>query len=187
MAGVGQRRPAARKRRHQRSERRAPVRGEENRIGTSPLIFLLRDYTLCKTLSARRRGAGCLRISMPRLRSRFATSRSSATATAIVKRRNGCTAPSRRIAPLAGVVLRRRSSAALRPIFLDRAELPTSADLAASVREALSASRFLIVICSPAAAQSPWVNEEIRYFKSLGRGERVLALVVAGRAGPGSG
>src|SRR5580698_134905 len=81
--------------------------------------------------------------------------------------------------PPAGVAARRDLSA-LRPIFLDRAELPSSADLAASVREALSASRFLIVICSPAAARSRWVNEEIGYFKSLGRDERVLALVVAG-------
>src|SRR5262245_378598 len=45
---------------------------------------------------------------------------------------------------------------ALSPVFLDRAELPTSSDLAESVREALSASRHLIVICSPAAARSRW-------------------------------
>ena len=68
----------------------------------------------------------------------------------------------------------------LKPVFLDRAELPSSSDLAATVREALSASRFLIVVCSPAAARSRWVNEEIRYFKSLGRAAQVLALVVAG-------
>ncbi len=88
--------------------------------------------------------------------------------------------------PPPGVVPRSDLSG-LRPIFLDRAELPTSADLAASVREALSASRFLIVVCSPAAAQSPWVNEEIRYFKSLGREEHVLALVVAGEPARAAG
>ena len=65
------------------------------------------------------------------------------------------------------------ADATLRPIFLDRAELPTSSDLAASVREALASSRYLIVICSPAAAKSRWVNEEIRYFKSLGGADRV--------------
>lgn len=75
------------------------------------------------------------------------------------------------------------ADATLRPIFLDRAELPTSSDLAASVREALAASRYLIVICSPAAAKSRWVNEEIRYFKSLGGAGRVLALIVAGQTG----
>ncbi|HYL70139.1 MAG TPA: toll/interleukin-1 receptor domain-containing protein [Steroidobacteraceae bacterium] len=75
------------------------------------------------------------------------------------------------------------ADATLRPIFLDRAELPTSSDLAASVREALASSRFLIVICSPAAAKSRWVNEEIRYFKSLGGAGRVLALIVGGQTG----
>jgi tetratricopeptide (TPR) repeat protein len=75
----------------------------------------------------------------------------------------------------------------LKPVFLDRAELPSSSDLAASVREALSASRFLIVVCSPAAAQSRWVNEEIRYFKSLGRAAQVLALVVAGEPASAAG
>ena len=76
---------------------------------------------------------------------------------------------------------------ALHPIFLDRAELPSSSDLAASVREALTGSRCLIVVCSPAAAKSRWVNEEVRYFKSLGRAERIFALFVAGDAHhPGS-
>src|SRR5919107_1928355 len=70
--------------------------------------------------------------------------------------------------------------AALSPVFLDRAELPTSSDLAVSVRDALAASRFLIVICSPGAAQSKWVNEEIRTFKALGRAARILCLIVAG-------
>jgi tetratricopeptide (TPR) repeat protein len=69
---------------------------------------------------------------------------------------------------------------ALSPIFLDRAELPTSADLAAAVREALSNSAALIVVCSPSAAQSRWVNEEVRAFKSLGRDQRILCLVVDG-------
>ncbi len=81
--------------------------------------------------------------------------------------------------PPKGVV----AEAALRPIFLDRAELPTSSDLAASVREALASSRYLIVICSPASAKSRWVNEEIRYFKSIGGADRVLALIVAGQTG----
>jgi tetratricopeptide (TPR) repeat protein len=68
----------------------------------------------------------------------------------------------------------------LRPVFLDRAELPSSSDLAASVRSALEESAFLIVICSPDAARSRWVNEEIRLFKSLGREMRILCLVVSG-------
>ncbi|MFM8890910.1 MAG: toll/interleukin-1 receptor domain-containing protein [Planctomycetia bacterium] len=42
----------------------------------------------------------------------------------------------------------------LRPIFRDREELPTSADLGEQIGAALRASQCLIVICSPRAAQS---------------------------------
>lgn len=66
------------------------------------------------------------------------------------------------------------------PIFRDRDELPLSADLGGTLQDALRKSRFLIVICSPAAAGSKWVNEEIRYFKSLGRDHRVIAVIVGG-------
>lgn len=66
------------------------------------------------------------------------------------------------------------------PVFRDREDLSSAADLTSSVREELAASETLIVICSPAAAASPWVNEEIRHFKALGRGDRILALIVDG-------
>ena len=66
------------------------------------------------------------------------------------------------------------------PIFRDREELPTSSDLGANIREALRQSRCLIVICSPRSAVSRWVEEEVRVFKALGRGDRVLCLIVDG-------
>jgi TIR domain-containing protein len=66
------------------------------------------------------------------------------------------------------------------PIFRDRDELPSAGDLTGKVREALEASNALIVICSPYAAASPWVNEEIRTFKMLGRGERIFPFIVDG-------
>jgi hypothetical protein len=66
------------------------------------------------------------------------------------------------------------------PIFRDREELPVSADLGTDIKEALTQSQYLIVICSPNSAQSRWVNEEIKFFKLLGREDRVLALIVAG-------
>ena len=69
------------------------------------------------------------------------------------------------------------------PIFLDREELPSSSDLAQSIRTALNASEFLIVVCSPAAARSRWVNEEVRTFKELGRAHRILCLIVDGEPG----
>jgi WD40 repeat protein len=68
----------------------------------------------------------------------------------------------------------------LYPIFRDREELSVSADLAANLDEALRESRYLIVICSPHAAQSHWVDQEIIEFKKLGREDRILALIVAG-------
>jgi len=66
------------------------------------------------------------------------------------------------------------------PIFRDREELPSSASLSDNINNALRQSRYLIVICSPHAAVSRWVNEEIIYFKSLGREDRVLCLIVEG-------
>lgn len=66
------------------------------------------------------------------------------------------------------------------PCFRDRDELPLSANLGGTIEDALRASRYLIVICSPDSARSRWVNEEIRYFKSLGRSDRILAIIAAG-------
>ena len=66
----------------------------------------------------------------------------------------------------------------LSPVFRDRDELPTSTDLGRSVAEALRQSWCLIVVCSPAAAQSRWVNEEVREFQRLGRAERIHCLIV---------
>lgn len=73
----------------------------------------------------------------------------------------------------------------LRPVFIDRAELPSSTNLAAGVRTALEESAALIVICSVAAAQSRWVNEEVRAFKALGRGARIFCFVVDGEPATG--
>jgi MTH538 TIR-like domain (DUF1863) len=73
------------------------------------------------------------------------------------------------------------------PIFQDREELRSSWSLSEVLKEALRKSRFLIVICSPEAAVSQWVNEEIRYFKSLGRQDRILALIVDGIPGAPAG
>lgn len=66
------------------------------------------------------------------------------------------------------------------PIFRDRDELPSSADLGEKLMQALMQSRFLIVVCSPRAVASRWVNEEIKSFKSIGREDRVLCLIVDG-------
>jgi tetratricopeptide (TPR) repeat protein len=66
----------------------------------------------------------------------------------------------------------------LPPVFQDREELAASSNLASSVREALEQAHSLIVICSTNAAQSHWVNEEVREFVRLGRRERIQCLIV---------
>lgn len=68
----------------------------------------------------------------------------------------------------------------LYPIFRDREELPTSANLGSVISRALETSRYLVVICSPRSAASQWVNQEILAFKALGKADRVLALIVDG-------
>lgn len=75
----------------------------------------------------------------------------------------------------------------LSPIFRDRDELPSSADLGGVIGEALRESRYLIVICSPRAARSRWVNEEVETFKRLGREDRVLCLKIGRNAGAAEG
>ena len=70
--------------------------------------------------------------------------------------------------------------ARLFPVFRDRDELPGSSELSTNLVDALRASRYLVVICSPHAARSRWVNEEIRSFKAMGGEGRILALVVSG-------
>jgi len=72
------------------------------------------------------------------------------------------------------------SSDKLGRIFRDRDELPAADDLTAEVRKALLSSEYMIVLCSPRAAASRWVNKEIIEFKKL-RGEAaVLPIIVEG-------
>jgi len=73
-----------------------------------------------------------------------------------------------------------RIPASLTPVFRDRVDLSSGADLTKSLRHELAASETLVVICSPAAARSRWVNEEIMAFKALGRADRIYALIVDG-------
>jgi eukaryotic-like serine/threonine-protein kinase len=74
-----------------------------------------------------------------------------------------------------------------RPLFRDRDELPAAAALGPQIEASLRASRYLIVVCSPNAARSPWVNKEILTFQQLGRGDRILALIVDGEPHAGDG
>jgi len=73
--------------------------------------------------------------------------------------------------------------AKLRPIFRDRFDLEAGHSLREQVVAALRASEALIVVCSPQSAKSTYVNEEIRQFKALGRGDRVFPIIVDGVPG----
>ncbi len=66
------------------------------------------------------------------------------------------------------------------PIFRDRQELAASSDLGREIKAALEKSRYFIVLCSPEAARSPWVEQEVRDFKRLHGEDRVLAAIVGG-------
>ncbi|MDB5481583.1 MAG: hypothetical protein JWO83_2636 [Caulobacteraceae bacterium] len=77
--------------------------------------------------------------------------------------------------------------ARLPPVFRDREELAASSDLAMSVRTALEQAYSLIVVCSPNAARSKWVNEEIRSFAALGRRDRIQCLIVGEASRTGNG
>ena len=68
----------------------------------------------------------------------------------------------------------------LTPIFRDRQELAAAGNLSEEIEEAIAASRFLIVLCSPAAARSRWINEEITCFKRFHGEDRILAVIIDG-------
>ena len=98
-------------------------------------------------------------------------------ATWLMRRLEGFRVPARfhgRAAPIGAV------GARIAPVFRDRDELPTAGDLGEVVRAALADSATLVVICSPASAQSRWVREEIVTFKRLHGEARVFAFVIAG-------
>ncbi|SDD90625.1 toll/interleukin-1 receptor domain-containing protein [Kordiimonas lacus] len=70
--------------------------------------------------------------------------------------------------------------ARLAPIFRDRDELPAAHRLTDRLFEALRASEFLIVLCSPNSAKSKLVNREIIEFKKTHGDGRILCMIVDG-------
>ncbi len=65
-------------------------------------------------------------------------------------------------------------------IFRDKDELRTSSNLSAELKEALKNSKYLIVICSPAAKTAPSVLKEIKYFlQTHGNSKKNIITVLA--------
>ncbi len=68
-------------------------------------------------------------------------------------------------------------------VFRDYSDLP-SGELNHQFEEALAQSRFLLVASSPAAAESKWVDHEIRTFETIHRDPtRICVVVVKGSVG----
>ena len=72
--------------------------------------------------------------------------------------------------------------ARIKPVFRDRDELSSASNLGETVKQALSDSENMIVVCSPSGAASIWVREEIREFIRLGRRDRIFCVIVDGDA-----
>ncbi len=70
--------------------------------------------------------------------------------------------------------------ATLKPIFRDRDELSAGADLGEKIEAALKQTQTLIVICSPQAAKSHWVNQEVLFFKRHCVGANIFAVIIDG-------
>jgi len=70
--------------------------------------------------------------------------------------------------------------ARIRPVFRDRDDLSSATDLEETVKQSLADSESLVLVCSPNAATSHWVKEEIRYFAHLGRADRIFCIIVGG-------
>lgn len=65
-------------------------------------------------------------------------------------------------------------------IFREEAKLSTTSELGINLKYALDNSEWLIVICSPHAAASKWVDNEIHYFKKMHGEKFVLAMLISG-------
>ena len=68
----------------------------------------------------------------------------------------------------------------LSPIFKDREDLPAANDLTAEVTAALQASGCLVVLCTPAAAASRYVEQEITLFRAAHPDRPILAALFDG-------
>lgn len=69
---------------------------------------------------------------------------------------------------------------ATKPVFRDVAELTAAHSLSEKIKDAVKGSRVLIVLCSPAAKASHWVNEEVRLFRELHGDAAILSAIIEG-------
>ena len=85
--------------------------------------------------------------------------------------------------PLRGRMTRRGPvPARVAPVFRDITDMDGFGGLNERVKNALEQSAFLVVLCSPHAAKSKWVNKEIESFAALGRADRIIPILIDGEA-----
>ena len=65
-------------------------------------------------------------------------------------------------------------------IFRDESSLSANPHLWSSITEALDSSGWFVLLLSPDAARSPWVNQEIEYWKDHRDPSRILPVLTAG-------
>lgn len=66
------------------------------------------------------------------------------------------------------------------PMYRDEDENPASAELNQQIEKALAASDALIVIASQDTQKSQWIDREVRQFQAMGKGDRILVLLIDG-------
>lgn len=67
----------------------------------------------------------------------------------------------------------------LKPIFRDMTDINTG-NLKTILKENLRDSKYLIVVCSKESGKSFYVNQEVEYFCSLGREDRIIPIIISG-------
>ena len=68
----------------------------------------------------------------------------------------------------------------LTPVFIDDAEM-ANLSVQEGMRSGLDRSRFLVVVCSPNSARSPYVNDEVSHFLASGGSDRIIPYIVSGK------
>ncbi|MFZ4071328.1 MAG: TIR domain-containing protein [Caulobacterales bacterium] len=81
----------------------------------------------------------------------------------------------------AGVGSHNAVSRKLGKFFRDDDDMPAASDIGQIVRQAIAASEHLIVLCSPRAAKSKWVNAEIEHFRRTVPTGQVFAVIIDGQ------
>jgi hypothetical protein len=66
-------------------------------------------------------------------------------------------------------------------IFRDETTLDATPELWTTIAAALEESRFFILLASPAAAASKWVQREINHWRELGRAHQLLIVITDGK------